>query len=470
MTEPDWAREVVAALAREGYFQVGSEGIILNVWSDTSGLATEMIAFSAIEEAIADLTKYRVTFRLYYACESDQHARDFITANHKPLHMSEDIKHRNLETKKYWCAKCNADHALPESGIDIYVAGYPCTPWSRKGTRARWNHPATAPLHIGLRTVAVLRPCVWILETSRAVDDSRAGADSALDDLKKMTAEIITTPYEQLVLRHVSPTSTLYPIRRPRVYIVNTRSDLLTTPLSVDPFDCILSGSLHCQVDYLTFLGIGVAPVNWDRVDTFPTEHEVGRIASDGCTCGVSPQSVCTVHPCFCGNCGQNDVGCAWRRSMDRFLNAKLPSLADDLREQPGATLKLTYLQVLEQGGLVGPSQARVRNMLNVFALLPKFTPLQRTFGIVDTTAVVDMISAQHDGTVPTVLRNSKMWSLSAGAYLSTKQLATLMGIDLNKWDLSGITEAHFRGCLGNAFHVASCGAIMCCAIAPLLR
>ena len=124
----------------------------------------------------------------------------------------------------------------------------------------------------------------------------------------------------------------------------------------------------------------------------------------------------------------------------------------------------LTYIQALEMHNVDNndelklPKSARERSMLNVFARLPVAQPLRSTVMIVDISQAIDRCYPKTDGTVPTACINAKLWSIRAGRTLDMIEVAKLMGHDLDKVDLKGITESQMRRMLGNSMHVATAG------------
>ena len=133
-TAPCWARHLVQLLTDSHFLKRTSENTVsLQVWSDCTGLATEMFSSRELSKALLEAVGINVQWTLHCACEKDRRAREFIKANHSPKHCSDDMMHRNFEEGKYWCEICMDNHELPRQGIDVYLAGYPCSPWSRKG-------------------------------------------------------------------------------------------------------------------------------------------------------------------------------------------------------------------------------------------------------------------------------------------------------------------------------------------------
>ena len=125
----------------------------------------------------------------------------------------------------------------------------------------------------------------------------------------------------------------------------------------------------------------------------------------------------------------------------------------------------LTYIQALEMHNMEGyedelklPNSARERNLLNVFARLPAALPLRSTAMVVDISQAIDRCYPKTDGTVPTAGINAKLWSFRAGRALDVIEVAKLMGHELDKMDLTGLTESQMRKMLGQSMHVATAG------------
>ena len=74
---------------------------------------------------------------LHTYCDKDRYAQRFVAQNMQPAHLATDMEQRNFTTNTYYCHPCDTNHQLPVGGIDVYVAGFPCTtpPWSRRGKR-----------------------------------------------------------------------------------------------------------------------------------------------------------------------------------------------------------------------------------------------------------------------------------------------------------------------------------------------
>ena len=124
----------------------------------------------------------------------------------------------------------------------------------------------------------------------------------------------------------------------------------------------------------------------------------------------------------------------------------------------PGAKQKLAYVHVMALHGLVAPESPRLRNFLNVVSRLPEVQPLAQTLAVIDLSQTVTMAGLRTDGAVPTLTKTAKMFSLALGRFLTTAELAFIMGYKLDKFKFQGCSETWFRGRLGLCMHPASLG------------
>ena len=74
------------------------------------------------------------------------------------------MNQRNFTTGQFWCDTHRQNHDMPASGLDLYIGTYPCTPWSRRGKRTDFQHPDAEITVIGLKSIAYMKPAVWIIE------------------------------------------------------------------------------------------------------------------------------------------------------------------------------------------------------------------------------------------------------------------------------------------------------------------
>ena len=459
---PDWAQHAVMLLVNAEILPTDCRGkkVVLNLWVDCGGISTESIASRELKMAIEAATGCEIEFRLYCLCDKDRHARRFVCQNFRPVHTSPDMSNRDFESGMFFCDKCNENHKMPEEGIDIYIGTYPCSPWSPKGPRTGMAHKDISCLHIGLRTVDFLKPWLWLYETSDGVGHTPAGADeSHIDQVNKLIQELVSVPYHYLEMRGVQPRAWGgYPSRRPRFFGLRWRADMYNLPLEtlIHPYTTLAPHPMQSDHTYMTFLGLNVGGPNLSEVGQFYFGPGCGH---PECKCGVDPMELCSVHLCTCQKCKRRpSLACKWRTQMDAHILDKMPQL---LQNRHAEGQRLTYMHALEQQGFKTPKPPRVRNMLNVFAVLPGRTNLSQTDMLVDTAPTLALSTSRIDGDAQTITQGSKLWCMRAGKYLDAARKSALMGIKLEELNVQGLTEAWWHTKLGLAMHVAEAGSML---------
>ena len=468
--QQQWTRLAVQRLVSSGFFGNPGRRVALQLWADCGGVGTAIVAGRAIARALLEVHDICLDPLLHFYCDRDAVARRFVKQNMEPKHMAADMMQRNLQDGLYHCEKCSDNHEFPVGCIDLYVAGFPCTPWSRRGTRLGWDHPDVVPMKIGFKTIKKLQPAIWIYEVPEGVADQRAGStESGLDQIQVYIANILGSDYFVNTARAIDPTWFGFPIRRPRVFLCGWRADVCDPNVAGAPLRALISEPILAPRDFLSFLGWHRSE-DWSKVGEFPTVEDVAKLQQlglTGCKCHENPMELCPLHVCpaNCGSCGRDKLRCKWRRQMFQFV-----SQHETLRRvEPEASSRLSYVQVMALNGLETPETPRVRNVLNVIAKLPENTPLCTTMCIVDTSQTVTMASVRRDGLVPTLTTRSKLFSFRSGRFLSTTQLSVLMGFDVQAYDFAGTSESWWRDRMGLCMRVSCLGSMLAAAIAPAL-
>ena len=160
---PKWAPHALRVLMERGHLsnRAGQQKRLeLTVWSDCSGINSEMFALRELGNELCVGLDVHVTWVLYMTCESDKASQEFARLNHDPKHMSERMQHRNFQTGQVHCMIHDENHDMPRQGVDLYVRTYPCAPWSRRGKRTEWDLPDAEVGLIGFKTIhCIRRPC-----------------------------------------------------------------------------------------------------------------------------------------------------------------------------------------------------------------------------------------------------------------------------------------------------------------------
>ena len=467
-----WADHLVKVLVASGNLPRHVPGGItqpvrVQIWSDGSGINSEMFALADLNEAFARCLHTKLEWNLYFCCVSDMASLGFAERNHKPSHTSKDMKFRTLgvtNTPQFGCDTCNMNHDMPIDGIDLYVGTYQCSPWFRQGKRTRCDHPSAALFRTGVSTIRHMQPATWIMELGEVPHERAA---------ERIQQEIITginrqdkQPYVVHMLMNLSPLTTGYPMQRPRTFMVGWRADMGDAMALGRPLASLLANPFLPQLSYIGFLKLHRF-VDLTRVGQYPTELELAKLVMTrrdrmACRCGVDPMVLCTVHTCKCGHCGDYGMGCAWRKRLRRHIADKNLCVPEPA--------KLSYIQVLEVNGIMHPVQPGCRTWLNILALHPEAQPLNNTLMVADLSRAPGFGSLLLDGTVPTWTPTSAMHSFQCGHTLTTYHLSCLMGLNLNGVDLRGVHEAWIRRQLGLGIHIPNFGLVLLAVMAMPLN
>lgn len=104
----------------------------------------------------------------------------------------------------------------PFESTDLYVAGFPCTPYSSLHHQsAVFDDPAAAPMYCTFDTLHKVRPKISILENVQGL--LRA---SVWPEIERLLLRLVSDDFSVAVFTGVSPEYFGIPVSRPRVYIV----------------------------------------------------------------------------------------------------------------------------------------------------------------------------------------------------------------------------------------------------------
>ena len=480
---PDWASHCVHALMPRFQalkIRMGSR-FRLVCWSDCGGLGVELIAIKLLAARLEELLQMSMEIRPYAFCDSSAPAQKFATLNHKPGHIINDIMERDFEAGTFRCQSCGVNHDLPSSGIDLYVCGFPCGPWSARGKQLRFGDADGDKCWQALKSIKYMKPCLFALENVMRLDSKAEGNDETdLDKIVRAMKDELADAYTIVITSGLEPCKAGYPVRRQRVLMMGARADQVIESSLRDCTQTLMNNSMHVSMhvynNYRQLLGLEHTDhtIPWTHMWRLPSADDTRSLMASRCTCTIDPYATCEVHPCKCGNCREDDKACKWRVLHKDFISSKLCKEFTEAAELTYDGLiaeysaKLSYVAMIELSGKRGPTSPRERNLLNILSLMPKMFPMALTPNLVDKSQGIFRGGLRHDGAMGTLASTSEMWSFPDGRLLSTSEVATLMGHDTSSMEVDGISDRQFRQLLGLSIHVGTAGMMAAVLLASL--
>ena len=464
--QPDWETPLLDMFDGELGFitkTLGVKAITLNLWCDCGGLLVEVFALKRLAKRLKERTSLEVAIKVFTACEIKGDLRGFIQENHDPKHLSEDVLNRDWVRSRFESKTIDDWVDFPSVGIDVYVAGFPCGPWTPSGLRRGLSDPASQQCFATIKTIRILQPGLYMLENVMECTKANKGEDFKVI-LGFVNEELPN--YANTATLAIDPTQRRYPMFRKRVLVQGGNSAGVKQELLIMYVGKVLANPLALTVTYWDFLQLG-EPLQLQRMHMPPGPYEIAAIKESGCTCGLDPMTLCKVHVCKCNAC-KKQVGlkCEGRKKAKTFITdtLKLATDAEGKIEQH-LVAEITYLQAIElfsrPDKCFGPSSPRERNMLNLNARRSNLHPLSQSFAIMDTSASIDHASVNTSGAVPTIGVNATPWVFARGLFLNTYQVGMLFGHNMAEIKLDSLSEPAWRAALGNSLHVATTGSML---------
>ena len=269
---PRWAAHIASILRPflQHLPQLGGLRLRLHLWSDCAGICSEMCSAPQVAAALRELYGVEVELILHGASDSCPQSKKFIFQNFDPKHWSKDIIcDRNLTTGDYIDSKTDPPVIcrLPSTGIDIYIAGWPCGPFSHKGERKREDDAKGNIIWAVINSIKLMNPAFIILENVSAV------TETTNDDLWAKVREAFqqSLPNHSVVeMKGMSPLLEGYPNQRDLLCIVGSRNDVCTTDQMNGVLQTLLLNPLPPIHNWQTFLGFGQGP-DWTKLHSAPT-------------------------------------------------------------------------------------------------------------------------------------------------------------------------------------------------------
>ena len=221
----------------------------VRVMTDCSGLEALILGMEAAGVQIQHLA----------SCDIDKNVRSWIQSRHRPHILFEDMLNRDLST-------------LSGADLDLYVCGFPCTPFSarRTNTTRLFDEPAAKVFYATIQTLTQLKPRMFVLENVRGIL-----RPACLEEVNRNLNRIASLGYTiTWVLPSDSAPSRFggYPIRRPRVFIVGCLSDSEAGAAWEQRFHAclkLMADASVSGVDFVSFLsdrGFDMTPRSTDTL------------------------------------------------------------------------------------------------------------------------------------------------------------------------------------------------------------
>ena len=196
----------------------------------------------------------------YAFCDSSAPAQKFATLNHKPRHIITDMMDRDFEVGTFSCHTCGADHELPSNGVDLYVCGFPCGPWSARGKQLRFGDADGDKCWQALRSIKYMKPCLFALENVMRLDSKAEGNDETdLDKIVRAMKDELADVYTIVITSGLDPSRAGYPVRRERILLLGARVDQVSVTGLNSTAMAMMEDSMPVCVNFRQLLGLSTS-------------------------------------------------------------------------------------------------------------------------------------------------------------------------------------------------------------------
>ena len=382
------------------------------------------------------------------ACEKEPAIRQYILRNTSPGCLFQDMLQREFRINGTVCGGVDTitgkERDLPLKP-DLYVAGPPCTPFSRRNPRATlFDDPQARVFLNTLQTIRSILPAAAIVENVPGL--LRTACKPLLDVEFQKNSDV---GYVTAVLRNASPTDLGYPALRERVLIILARRELVKPDLRTDQcfqevmtnLWCSLAQSLRCTATSLLEELAGSGPIVTGTVQL--------DLECKGTRCGLNND--CDVHHCHCQACRRSTtrLGCKWRKVHKDYLKQHR------CQSSAGYIDHLVTRRLFTSPLLSSP---RERHLLEM--VWAKHGERALKDAVLDLSQGIHMIGLRLDGVAGTIATSAKTFVMRWGRALSAAEKMLLMGFDVQEMDLANTPARWQHHMAGNTMHVAVIGAV----------
>ena len=320
-----------------------------------------------------------------------------------------------------------------EKDLDLYLCGFPCTPFTPNGLRQGFDDVASKPFWSCLKTIITLKPKVAILEnvTGLGKEDTKQVVEKSLSHLKGYVVVWLLMKTKDFGIPH----------DRERYYMICFRAESLHEIFKGRSPD-ILAAFIHEKTkSWKQKLNIDF--MKWFEVNDVPVVPEVYRSDEpdfDG-TCTCQNDKACKVHVCACQICkreGADKKKCTWRETHKLYINRKLKAIVQFRklwrRVKHDATLKSVpdYFEMARKRGVSTRMLQKPRERC-ILKTISKHCNLLRPCSILNLDKTIHRCSVRQNGLVPCLGYSCTGFYLpAAGTYLTVPQLLKLTGMNEN--------------------------------------
>ena len=357
-----------------------------------------------------------------------------------------------------------------QADLDIYIAGFMCSPFSQAGARDGWADDAAATFFNCMRTIVVMQPRFVILENVLAVANSKNVA-------RLMESLTAVNGYRWKFIK-VHAAEFGIPQDRERYYIVGKQVGGLSGEAAAQDVNDLhqridaMKSPHHSVSDWPQFLADAGLPLA-------PLPLGIGVPAQPCDICDRKTPGVCTKHSCPCTRCklhGMKAKKCAWRghlatwqvkhcKQMRKYLGTWRTVKKDNALKAPPNYYQLAALKEMRVPSVIQDSP-RVRSCLVAWS------SAQNLFvenAICNSSQAVDRTRPRFDGLVPTLTSTcGRLFALKYGCFLSPRQVFALQGFDPNTLPHKDFTETSLFMLAGMGMTAPVIGSIMMAVVGQL--
>jgi DNA-cytosine methyltransferase len=448
----------------------------LNHWTRPLRVGTDCSGAGAPELALADLAVGGGPPVSVFASEIGKASRRWLFQNVTPGIMFQDLVMREFRGHTPSDAEISGA-TLPsgrtvaigalDANLDLYVAGFPCTPFSDRGAKHAFEDEASLTFWSAVKTISTLRPRAVVLENVHGLV-KRECLKKVLDALKIVKGYLV-----RAVLLNSKDFG--IPQNRCRIYIMMLREDsLLHREDTIDPMKNVLQLLARAQTTaptfgkYLHMHGQPLIPL----LEQPAKPSEPTKPSAPSCTCSLS--GGCQVHPCFCRLCKGSALPglrrCVWRQYLRTHLakprvrkqKAQYLKLWRKVRKDPKMKAAPSYFQLAASKRYLLADVLTTQRERCTVGALSSIRNLFDSNTVFDIGQNIDRAAIRSDGNVPTLTCGcSKIFVPCAGIYLSSAQCLALQGFDARRCKVDGFSEEELFHFAGNAMTMHVVAAVM---------